>query len=129
MLSNNQSNFDKLLSTNACLDEYSQIDEKLVSDKMDHLDDIIHVLYIYTWTFLALVWLPISTPVLFCIAYRYMKTQMQLERDRERSLTYIASLARDSASEANDGESQSNSLSSQARYNRLAINQSTTTNS
>ena len=74
MLSNNQSNFDKLLSTNACLDEYSQIDEKLVSDKMDHLDDIIHVLYIYTWTFLALVWLPISTPVLFCIAYRYMKT-------------------------------------------------------
>ena len=125
MLSNNQANFDKLLSTNACLDEYSQIDEKLVSDKMDHLDEIIHVLYIYTWTFLALVWMPISTPVLFCIAYKYVNTRVQLERDRERSLTYIANLAQDSASEANDGESQSNSLSSQARYNRLAINQST----
>ena len=56
------------------MDEYSQLDEQLVSDKIAHLDVLIQRLYIYTWVFVALVWLPTSTPILFCIVYKIVKT-------------------------------------------------------
>ena len=73
-MNDNQVNFEKLLKANVCLDEYSQVDEKMVSDKIEHLELMVQKLYIYTWVFFGLVWLPASTPILFCIVFRLFKT-------------------------------------------------------
>lgn len=113
VMNKTQDNFQELVRTNPCLDEFSRVDDALVSDKISHLDHMISKLYIYTWVFFGIVWLPLSTPIMYCIVYRMFKSHVQLRNDT--SLRQVDQNLADS----HHTETPTSSLQSRASYRRL----------
>ena len=70
VMQENKENFQRLLQVNNCVDEYTQVDPEVVGAKISHLDKMVSSLYAYTWIFCGLVWLPLTTPILFYVLLR-----------------------------------------------------------